>query len=104
VTDTIHGERIVNAKTARTTIRRFHVLLQKKAQLEKIPASARVDPGELIEEVEQEINELGGLHNYQTMSRNGQSSQRGGGSHLLLIEWLHELEYHTKSETDDKFR
>lgn len=44
-----------------------------------------------LEEVEREIESLGGLPAYQRMSIAGQSTPRGGGSEKVLIGWLKEL-------------
>lgn len=91
-------------QTSRTLIRRFHVLLKKKAQLEHQlsngDASKRPTHGSLTEvklavtEVENEIEELGGLEAYQRMSSIGQGNDRGGGSEKYLILWLKEMKVH----------
>lgn len=83
----------------RTVIRRFHVLIKRKAQLEKAirQGEASVDGGDpraALRDVEQEIEELGGLGAYQRMSSIGQGSDRGGGSERVLIDWLKELGAH----------
>ncbi|CCM02857.1 uncharacterized protein FIBRA_04969 [Fibroporia radiculosa] len=85
-----------NPTSTRTLIRRFHVLIKRKAQLEKAicesthpdgPANATTS----LADVEREIEELGGLSAYQRMSSIGQGSDRGGGSEKVLVEWLREL-------------
>ena len=65
-------------RAGRTVIRKFHTLLkqQKCAQ------------GDALEDVNREIEALGGLEEYQRMSCIGQSDDRGGGSEKVLIEWL----------------
>jgi 25S rRNA (adenine2142-N1)-methyltransferase len=75
-----------NPHTTRTLIRRFHVLLKKQRQLQKNVSSA-CNAREL-QDVEREIEEMGGLAAYQRMSSIGQGSDRGGGSEKVLIKWL----------------
>lgn len=75
-----------NPHTTRTLIRRFHVLLKKQRQLQK-NASSSPNAKEL-RDVEQEIEQLGGLAAYQRMSSIGQGTDRGGGSEKVLIKWL----------------
>ena len=75
--------------TTRSTIRKFHVLLKRRAQLETKPKTLEISRE--LEETEQEMVLLGGLEQYQEMSVVGQSRERGGGSHNVLISWLREL-------------
>ncbi|KAF7440955.1 hypothetical protein PC9H_001304 [Pleurotus ostreatus] len=80
-------------QASRTLIRRFHVLLKKKAQLEHQLSNG--DEVKLaLTEVENEIEELGGLEAYQRMSSIGQGNDRGGGSEKYLISWLKEMKVH----------
>jgi len=72
-----------NSNATRTLIRRFHVLLKKQRQLQKDGPNAKE-----LRDVEQEIEQLGGLATYQRMSNIGQGQDRGGGSEKVLIEWL----------------
>lgn len=75
-----------NPHTTRTLIRRFHVLLKKQRQLQKnvsSPSNAKE-----LQDVEQEIEQLGGLAAYQRMSSIGQGADRGGGSERVLVKWL----------------
>ncbi|KAF4578614.1 hypothetical protein EYR36_000421 [Pleurotus pulmonarius] len=90
-------------QASRTLIRRFHVLLKKKTQLEQLLSegadSKRPNPGLAeaklsLNEVEHEIEELGGLEAYQRMSSIGQGNDRGGGSEKYLISWLKEIKVH----------
>ena len=86
-------------QATRTTIRRFHVLIKRQAQLRaaaengqgsakgKDRAAAVAELGD----IEREIEELGGLAAYQRMSTIGQGKDRGGGSEKILIEWLRDL-------------
>ncbi|KAG8706869.1 hypothetical protein FRC08_000823 [Ceratobasidium sp. 394] len=75
-------------KSTRTVIRRFHVLLKRRANLQKqaLESSTRE-----LQSVESELAALGGLETYQNMSAIGQGKDRGGGSEVVLIEWLKEL-------------
>ncbi|KZT11522.1 nucleolus protein [Laetiporus sulphureus 93-53] len=82
-----------NPIATRALIRRFHVLIKRRAQLEKA-----IEAGDGLEnarkglaDVDDEIEEVGGLSAYQRMSTIGQGSDRGGGSEKVLIEWLKEL-------------
>ena len=75
-----------NPRTTRTLIRRFHVLLKKQRQLRKNASS--VANAKELRNVEQEIEQLGGLAAYQRMSSIGQGTDRGGGSEKVLIKWL----------------
>ncbi|KAH9857832.1 putative methyltransferase-domain-containing protein [Lenzites betulinus] len=82
-------------QATRTVIRRFHVLIKRRSQLQNVvSAHARNASSAQIElgTVEREIEELGGLEAYQHMSSIGQSSDRGGGSEKILIGWLRELQ------------
>ena len=75
--------------TTRSTIRQFHVLLKRRAQLETRPRTVEISKE--LEEIDQEMDSLGGLEQYQAMSVVGQSKERGGGSHKVLISWLREF-------------
>lgn len=91
----------------RTVIRRFHVLIKRKAQLEKAirrgeTSVVRGDPRTALRDVEREIEELGGLGAYQRMSTIGQGNDRGGGSERVLIEWLKELGMHRTAKEAKK--
>ena len=92
--------------TTRTVIRRFHVLIKRKAQLEKAISRGEaidgLDPNTALKQVEREIEELGGLGAYQRMSSIGQGSDRGGGSERVLIEWLKELGVHRSVKASRK--
>lgn len=45
----------------------------------------------LLKEVEDEIQRMGGLEAYQAMSSIGQGDDRGGGSEKVFVAWLKEL-------------
>jgi 25S rRNA (adenine2142-N1)-methyltransferase len=70
----------------RKIIRRFHVLLKRRAQLQSLDGAQ-----EGLREVEREMEELGGLSAYQRMSSIGQGTDRGGGCEGVLIAWLREV-------------
>ncbi|KAL5490065.1 BMT2 [Sanghuangporus weigelae] len=96
-----------NPKSAARVIRRFHVLLKRKAQLERIHTTTRRRSGidetgrresesdlelELkLKEIEDEMRGMGGLEVYQRMSRIGQGKDRGGGSEGVFIGWMKEM-------------
>ncbi|KAF9228779.1 nucleolus protein [Gyrodon lividus] len=80
------GSTSSNPHTTRTLIRRFHVLLKKQRQLQKNISSAC--NAQEVQEVEREIEEMGGLAAYQRMSSIGQGTDRGGGSEKVLMKWL----------------
>ncbi|KIK95852.1 hypothetical protein PAXRUDRAFT_139773 [Paxillus rubicundulus Ve08.2h10] len=80
------GHTSSNPHTTRTLIRRFHVLLKKQRQLQRNVSSAC--HAREVQDVEREMEEMGGLAAYQRMSTIGQGSDRGGGSEKVLIEWL----------------
>lgn len=77
-------------EASRAIIRRFHVLLKRKAQLEK---AARPAPSELAK-VRAELEDMGGIEEYQRMSNIGQGDDRGGGSEKIFIAWLRARERH----------
>ncbi|KAJ3737365.1 nucleolus protein [Lentinula guzmanii] len=87
-------------ESGRTVIRRFHVLLKLQAQLQKAIVHDSSKKAELVN-VENELEELGGLKNYQRMSAIGQGTDRGGGSEKMLIRWLKDKELH---KTEKKLR
>jgi len=95
-TEKRHASGSSNPHTTRTLIRRFHVLLKKQRQLQK-DASSSSNAKEL-REVEEEIEELGGLAAYQRMSSIGQGTDRGGGSEKILIKWLVDIGLSERSD------
>jgi len=54
--------------------------------------------------VNREIEKLGGLAAYQHMSCIGQSSDRGGGSEKVLIEWLKQMGWAAVAKENEKDR
>ena len=91
-------------QATRTTIRRFHNLIKRQAQLQQIirggqknsdSQSAKAE----LAHVEKEIEDLGGLAAYQRMSTIGQGKDRGGGSEKVLISWLRDMGLHKDKAT-----
>ncbi|KAK0448385.1 nucleolus protein [Desarmillaria tabescens] len=74
-------------QASRTVIRQFHVLLKQQAQLKDAQKLAAI---------QRQIDALGGIECYQSMSAIGQGKDRGGGSEKVLIGWLKELGYEQK--------
>lgn len=83
-------------RATQSTISSFHTLLKRKAQIQRAlsqgssSSQASVLQNQLAE-IEGEIEERGGLDTYQKASTLGQSTQRGGDSSVVLVEWLKEL-------------
>ena len=80
----------------RAVIRRFHVLLKRRTQLQKSldggsTSTVAVEAQEELAKLDHEIEELGGLEAYQKMSVIGQGNDRGGGSEKILLRFLAEL-------------
>ena len=86
-------------QVTRTIIRRFHVLIKRQTRLQRTlqHGGAKKGTHDLtsakaeLEDIEREIDRLGGLAVYQRMSTIGQGKDRGGGSEKVLIGWLREL-------------
>lgn len=73
-------------KATSSTIRSFH-------QLSKALASAaRKGDVELADELRRRIENLGGLDRYQKASIQGQATDRGGDSSIVLVQWLRDLD------------
>ncbi|TRM59376.1 nucleolus protein [Schizophyllum amplum] len=64
--------------TTRTVIRRFHVLLKRRAQLEQTSTTRDAATVQELASISAEVDALGGLEKYQEMSAIGQSEDRGG--------------------------
>lgn len=78
------------SQSSRTIIRRFHLLLKRRAQLQD--AQTRdAEHLKALEDIEVQITHLGGLERYQHVSAVGQRKDRGGGSETILIKWLKNL-------------
>ena len=67
-------------------------LITSHHQLRKQLDAAEVEGNEVeVGALKQRINDLGGLKSYQLASMQGQASERGGDSSLVLMEWLEDL-------------
>jgi len=87
VTDQASSSSSSNPRSSRALIRRFHVLLKKKAQLQAQGVNVQ-NSTQTLAEIEEGIEALGGLSAYQRMSDIGQGDDRGGGSQKVLVSWL----------------
>ena len=88
------GLRSVSSKATQSVITKYHTLRKRQSQLER-QLRDLVDPSEehakVVQDLAQTKNELeetGGLKAYQRASLQGQSSERGGNSSVVLIPWL----------------
>ncbi|KKY18618.1 putative nucleolus protein [Diplodia seriata] len=75
----------LSAKATATIIRTHHQLQKAHAQAVKAGDHAKAA------EIQKKIDENGGLKTYQAASITGQSSERGGDSSRVLVDWLQEL-------------
>ncbi|KAF9475069.1 nucleolus protein [Pholiota conissans] len=91
----------VAAQSCRKTIRKYHVLLKKRRQLESQTAHGQVLG---LEEIDEQLAALGGLEKYQELSSLGQREERGGGSEKIFIAWMRELDVHRTQEGKEKLR
>lgn len=91
-----------NPHASRSVIRRFHVLLKRQHQLQQGPTTAPIS--QELTEIDNEIQQLGGLSAYQRMSAIGQGNDRGGGSEKVFIEWLHEIGERDQRKGQKKLR
>ncbi|KAH9484184.1 25S rRNA (adenine(2142)-N(1))-methyltransferase [Psilocybe cubensis] len=88
------------AQSCRNTIRKYHVLMKRRKQLEQAPLEHKHE----LAEIDRQVSELGGLERYQQLSSLGQQEQRGGGSEKIFVNWLKELNLHRRSGTTGKLR
>jgi 25S rRNA (adenine2142-N1)-methyltransferase len=74
--------RTMSRKASRTVINTHHQLEKRRRQA--------AQKGDKVEEalIEQELVKIGGIHNYQRASLQGQSLDRGGDTSKLLLRWL----------------
>lgn len=79
---TVKPLRSLSSKATRTLIRSHHTLQKQKAK-----ALADGDEAKAAA-IEKEIESHGGIESYQHASLIGQSSDRGGDSSRILMEWL----------------
>lgn len=83
-------------KITQSTISAFHTLHKQRKRIERqLANSASSAQHQTLEkelqDIDRQVNEIGGLEAYQQASTLGQSSQRGGDSSHVLIKWLKSL-------------
>ncbi|PLB51789.1 hypothetical protein P170DRAFT_433659 [Aspergillus steynii IBT 23096] len=79
----IRGEHAaLSSKATRNLIRSHHRLLKQRAQAQH--AGDEI----LVNEINRQIQENGGLESYQLASKLGQSRERGGDSSKVLVDWM----------------
>lgn len=86
----------VSHKATQATISKFHTLLKQRKRIEGQLASSGSSEQhqalqQQLDEIDHQVNDIGGLEAYQHASTLGQSSQRGGDSSHVLIKWLKSL-------------
>ncbi|ODV92248.1 hypothetical protein CANCADRAFT_30467 [Tortispora caseinolytica NRRL Y-17796] len=74
--------RSVSAKTTRKIIRSRHALLKDKERFEREGDAVKV------KQIEEQLEDLGGIQIYQQASLLGQDRSRGGDTSELLVDWL----------------
>ncbi|CAO1604135.1 25S rRNA (adenine2142-N1)-methyltransferase [Xanthoria calcicola] len=79
-----HKTPILSSQATRSSIRKHHVL-QKQLQ-----AAVLNGDSVLKERLQAQLEASGGLQRYQEASIQGQSSERGGDSSKVLMEWITE--------------
>ncbi|KAF8636723.1 hypothetical protein AX17_003526 [Amanita inopinata Kibby_2008] len=89
ITNTTPSTTSLSSESTRAIIRQFHALLKRRAHL--LDRGVDEASRKALANVEQQIEELGGLKAYQHMSTIGQGDERGGGSEKVLITWLQGL-------------
>jgi 25S rRNA (adenine2142-N1)-methyltransferase len=72
----------LSSKATRTLIRSHHQLLKARAQALKTGDEARVSS------IDAQMHANGGLESYQIASKIGQSSDRGGDSSKIMVDWI----------------
>lgn len=73
-------------------IRAFHTALKRRHNILATGSSSTE-----LNELDQEIERLGGLETYQRTSIRGQGKDRGGGSEKVFITWLKQMGQGTAS-------
>ncbi|KAF2142711.1 uncharacterized protein K452DRAFT_297261 [Aplosporella prunicola CBS 121167] len=76
----------LSAKATASIIRRHHQLQKAHAQAVRAGEHARAAA------IQRDIDAAGGIETYQVASITGQSSERGGDSSRVLVDWLEELQ------------
>jgi len=69
----------------------------------KLAKAKAKDDKEEIDKLNKQIMDSGGLSSYQLASKQGQSSERGGDSSLVLMEWLKDVKA-VMASSEHKFR
>ena len=106
--DAVPSEGGSKPTTTRTVIRRFHILIKRKTQLQKVLSEVNSNAADQdaakkeLQAVEDDIVNLGGLETYQRMSNIGQGNGRGGGSEKIFVGWLNELSEPQKLREDKR--
>lgn len=72
----------LSSKATRNLIRSHHRLLKSRTQ------ALQTGDHPLVDKIDAQIRENGGLESYQLASKLGQSSNRGGDSSKVLIDWI----------------
>lgn len=72
----------LSSKATRNLIRSHHRLLKSRVQALQSGDQA------LVDKLDAQIRENGGLESYQLASKLGQSSARGGDSSKVLVDWI----------------
>lgn len=83
-----------SSKATRTLINKHHQL-----QKARVAALAANDQQQLAE-IDEQLDQLGGLAAYQEASLTGQDKDRGGDSSTKLVEWLRKYEVLGKQSVD----
>lgn len=74
-----------SSRQTQSIISTYHTLLKRRKQL------LAANDGSGVAQVDEEIEEMGGLDAYQKASQMGQTKERGGDSGRVLVPWLEEL-------------
>ncbi|KAK5941926.1 25S rRNA (adenine2142-N1)-methyltransferase [Knufia obscura] len=102
-TDSGTAKVTVNArqKSSRAT----RSLINKHHQLQKARATASAaGDHELVQDLDEQLQNLGGLQAYQAASLTGQDRDRGGDSSEKLVEWLRKYDLVGSSRTTQNLR
>lgn len=97
------AKQVVNArrkspKATRTLINKHHQLHKSRA------AAVAANDNKLVDEIEEQLQQLGGLEAYQAASLTGQDKDRGGDSSEKLVEWLRKYKLVGPSRTTFSLR
>lgn len=87
-----------SSKATRTLINKHHQLQKSRA------AALAADDHSLVEDLDSQLEKLGGLEAYQAASLTGQDRDRGGDSSEKLVEWLRKYKLLVSSRTREGLR